>query len=257
MEEEAEVGTVTVKLPAFWIDKPEAWFAQAEANFRARRIMKQMSKFQPGHGFARLWYRQRGVGLVKEPARGRPVTTSWRARLVQSFQLSTVDKVRAGARITAFGRRKPNQDGRLARGVGRWGQAQRKSYKPSSCWNCQKAYGRRCGQNRWARGQQWRPGQAASGTQRRPRVRPAYAPQRALGLTCPRRTPSRPKNGQKVRGAKVRIEIHSNSSSSSPPTSTNVRTARACSMNFTGRLRTSAVSRAVWREMAGKAAGRQ
>ena len=36
MEEEAAVGTVTVKLPAFWADKPEAWFAQAEANFRAK-----------------------------------------------------------------------------------------------------------------------------------------------------------------------------------------------------------------------------
>ena len=36
MEEEAAVGTVTVKLPAFLANKPEAWFAQAEANFRAK-----------------------------------------------------------------------------------------------------------------------------------------------------------------------------------------------------------------------------
>ena len=45
VEEEAAVGTLTVKLPAFWPDKPEAWFIQAEANYRARRITSQMTKF--------------------------------------------------------------------------------------------------------------------------------------------------------------------------------------------------------------------
>ena len=44
-EDEGAVGTLTVKLPTFWPYKPEAWFAQAEANFRARRITSQASKF--------------------------------------------------------------------------------------------------------------------------------------------------------------------------------------------------------------------
>ena len=34
-EEEAVVGTLSVKLPTFWPDMPEEWFGQAEANFRA------------------------------------------------------------------------------------------------------------------------------------------------------------------------------------------------------------------------------
>ena len=41
MEEEAAVGTVTVKLPAFLANKPEAWFAQAEANFRAKAPLEK------------------------------------------------------------------------------------------------------------------------------------------------------------------------------------------------------------------------
>ena len=45
VEEEATVGTLSVKLPTFWPDMPEVWFAQAEANFRARRITSQKSKF--------------------------------------------------------------------------------------------------------------------------------------------------------------------------------------------------------------------
>ena len=45
VEEEATVGMLSVKLPTFWPDMPEVWFAQAEANFRARRITSQKSKF--------------------------------------------------------------------------------------------------------------------------------------------------------------------------------------------------------------------
>ena len=45
MQEEAKIRTLSVKLPAFWPDKPEAWFGQEEANFRARRITSKKSQF--------------------------------------------------------------------------------------------------------------------------------------------------------------------------------------------------------------------
>ena len=45
VEEEVTVGTLTVKLPTFWPEKPEAWFGQAEANFRVRRINSQKMQF--------------------------------------------------------------------------------------------------------------------------------------------------------------------------------------------------------------------
>ena len=93
MEEEAEVGTVTVKLPAFWIDKPEAWFAQAEANFRARRITKQMSKFNLVVVALDSDTVNGVLDLLKKPPAEDPYD-QLKARLVQSFQLSTVDKVK-------------------------------------------------------------------------------------------------------------------------------------------------------------------
>ena len=43
--EEAAVGTLMIKLPTFWPDKPKAWFVQAEANFQARRITSQKTQF--------------------------------------------------------------------------------------------------------------------------------------------------------------------------------------------------------------------
>ena len=45
VEEDIAVGNLMVKLPTFWPNKPEAWFVQAEANFRARRITSQKTQF--------------------------------------------------------------------------------------------------------------------------------------------------------------------------------------------------------------------
>ena len=36
---------VAFKLQTFWPNKPEAWFGQTEANFRARRITSRTTKF--------------------------------------------------------------------------------------------------------------------------------------------------------------------------------------------------------------------
>ena len=99
MESEAEVGTLTVKLPAFWTDKPEAWFAQAEANFRARRITKQMSKFN----LVVVALDSDTVNGVLDLLKNPPVEDAYdqlKARLEQSFQLSTVDKVKQALELT-------------------------------------------------------------------------------------------------------------------------------------------------------------
>ena len=93
VEEEATVGMLSVKLPTFWPDMPEVWFAQAEANFRARRITSQKSKFNLVV-----------VALDADTLKGildlierEPDEESYnrlKARLVQAYKLSTVDKVK-------------------------------------------------------------------------------------------------------------------------------------------------------------------
>ena len=69
-EDEAEVGLLPVKLPAFWPDKPEAWFEQAETNFRESIYQPkdevQLGLSRSGRGDAR-----RVVGSHRKTARWR------------------------------------------------------------------------------------------------------------------------------------------------------------------------------------------
>ena len=46
-DEEVEINSAAIRLPTFWVAKPELWFAQIEANFALRRpqITTQESKY--------------------------------------------------------------------------------------------------------------------------------------------------------------------------------------------------------------------
>ena len=93
VEEEASVGTLSVKLPTFWPDMPEVWFAQAEANFRARRITSQKSKFNLVVVALDADTLKGVLDLIEQ----EPDEESYdrlKARLVQAYKLSTVDKVK-------------------------------------------------------------------------------------------------------------------------------------------------------------------
>ena len=92
-EEEGAVGTLTVKLPTFWPDKTEAWFAQAEANFRARRITSQKTQFNLAVVALDADTIDGVLDLIEQP----PDEDSYdklKARLVQSFKMSTVDRIK-------------------------------------------------------------------------------------------------------------------------------------------------------------------
>ena len=92
-EEEATVGTLSVKLPTFWPDMPEEWFGQAEANFRARRITSNKSRFNHVVVALDSDTLKGVVDLIQQD----PDDDSYdklKARLVQAFRLSVVDKVK-------------------------------------------------------------------------------------------------------------------------------------------------------------------
>ena len=92
-EVDIAVGTLKVKLPTFWPDKPEAWFAQAEANFRARRITSQTTKFN----LVVVALDADMINGVLDIIENLPDESSYnnlKARLVQSFRISKVDKIK-------------------------------------------------------------------------------------------------------------------------------------------------------------------
>ena len=98
MEDEVAVGMLSVKLPTFWPDMPEAWFGQAEANFRARRITSQKLKFNLVVVALDADTLKGVLDLIEK----EPDDESYdklKSRLVQAFKLSTVDKVKQAMEI--------------------------------------------------------------------------------------------------------------------------------------------------------------
>ena len=101
VEEESEVGSLKVKLPTFWPDKPEAWFVQAEANFRARRITSQQSKFNLVVISLDADTVDGVLDLLEVPPEEDPYD-QLKARLVQSFKISKVDKIKRALECPAM-----------------------------------------------------------------------------------------------------------------------------------------------------------
>ena len=100
-DEVATVGTLSVKLPTFWPDMPEKWFAQAEANFRARRISSNKTKLNLVVVALDPDTLKGVLDLIEE----EPDEESYgklKARLVQSFQLSPVDKIKKAMEMPAL-----------------------------------------------------------------------------------------------------------------------------------------------------------
>ena len=93
VEEEVAVGSLTVKLPAFWPEKAEAWFIQAEANFRARKITSQMSKYNLVVIALDSDTIDGVLDLLEQPPESDPYD-QLKARLVQSFKMSKVEKIK-------------------------------------------------------------------------------------------------------------------------------------------------------------------
>ena len=101
-----EVGSLTLKLPTFWTDKPEAWFILAEANFRARRITNKIAMFN--HLVANL--DSTTINGLLDILNTPPDDTSYdrvKARLVQSFKMATVDRVKQALDLPALADENP------------------------------------------------------------------------------------------------------------------------------------------------------
>ena len=102
------VSAVAIKLPAFWPGDPEVWFAQAEAQFRLRRITDETTKFT--HVVASLTkeYAVEVRDLLLSPPPTVPYTTLKEA-LIRRTSDSESSKLQQLLSTADLGDQKPSQ----------------------------------------------------------------------------------------------------------------------------------------------------
>ena len=83
-----EVQAVALKLPQFWPQQPEVWFAQAESQFRIRNIVADDTKYH--HTVAALDQETAGriIDLLKSP---QQQTNSMPSRIASCPPLSSLN----------------------------------------------------------------------------------------------------------------------------------------------------------------------
>ena len=104
----AVVNAVSVKLPTFWREQPELWFAQAESQFRLRGVTDENTKFD--HVITSLDVITEAN--VSDLIRNRPTTTPYtcsRLRLAYVYELSDRDRACRLLDIGHLGDQKPSE----------------------------------------------------------------------------------------------------------------------------------------------------
>ena len=102
----AAVHAVALKLPPFWADEPDIWFAQAESQFTLRSIVAEDTKFH--YVVAALdGQTARRVGDLLRTPPTNPYTTL-KKRLLSTFALSERERAAQLLDLEELGDRKPS-----------------------------------------------------------------------------------------------------------------------------------------------------
>ena len=102
----AAVHAVALKLPPFWSDEPDIWFAQAESQFTLRGIVAEDTKFH--HVVAALdGQTARRVGDLLRTPPADPYATL-KKRLLSTFALSERERAARLLDLDELGDRKPS-----------------------------------------------------------------------------------------------------------------------------------------------------
>uniref|UniRef100_A0ABD2WHC7 DUF7041 domain-containing protein n=1 Tax=Trichogramma kaykai TaxID=54128 RepID=A0ABD2WHC7_9HYME len=102
------VNRVAVKLPAFWMDKPAIWFAQAEAKFALADVTVELTKYY--HVISQLDVRAASEveDIISSPP-GRQPYTNLRQWLIERLSTSEEHRVHQLLHDEELGDRKPSQ----------------------------------------------------------------------------------------------------------------------------------------------------
>ena len=107
-ERTARAATVSVKLPTFWPNEAELWFAQAEAQFQNKGITAEKTKYNYVVSMLDVKTAKQVMDIIRTPPAANPYTTL-KARLSKAFALSDSEKVGRILDMTGLGDRTPSQ----------------------------------------------------------------------------------------------------------------------------------------------------
>uniref|UniRef100_A0A1X7VCW7 DUF7041 domain-containing protein n=1 Tax=Amphimedon queenslandica TaxID=400682 RepID=A0A1X7VCW7_AMPQE len=104
----ASISTVTVKLPPFWPNDPQMWFAQVEAQFTTRRIISQKSRYDYVVSSLSPEYATEMRDLIIDPSSSNLYNTL-KAKLIERIAPSEQRCLQQLLSIDELGDRKPSQ----------------------------------------------------------------------------------------------------------------------------------------------------
>uniref|UniRef100_A0A1X7VSH1 DUF7041 domain-containing protein n=1 Tax=Amphimedon queenslandica TaxID=400682 RepID=A0A1X7VSH1_AMPQE len=104
----ASISTVTVKVPPFWPNDPQMWFAQVEAQFATRRITLQKSRYDHVVSSLSQKYATEIRDLIIDPPSSNPYDTL-KAKLIERIAPSEQQRLQQLLSINELGDRKPSQ----------------------------------------------------------------------------------------------------------------------------------------------------
>lgn len=107
-EDKTTVLTVAIKLPTFWPSNPQAWFAQAEAQFEIKGIVTDSTKYYYIVSALDSDTATRALSILKSP----PQNNKYQAIkdfLISAFDLSESERAAALFSLNGLGDSKPTQ----------------------------------------------------------------------------------------------------------------------------------------------------
>ncbi|XP_034172342.1 uncharacterized protein LOC117600704 [Osmia lignaria lignaria] len=113
----ASVAAVSVKVPPFWVEEPETWFAQLEGQFHVAGISVDATKFAYVVGNLEGRYAREVADVIKNPPAADRYDTLKR-QLIARLSQSEDKKLRQLLEKEKLGDRSPSQFLRHLKGLG-------------------------------------------------------------------------------------------------------------------------------------------
>ena len=106
--ESDSISVVSVKLPPFWADQSDIWFAQAEAQFALRNITSSLTKYYHVTTTLPQEIATSVLDILRSPPTENPYETL-KKRLVQTFNATDYQRAEQLTSLPGLGDRKPSQ----------------------------------------------------------------------------------------------------------------------------------------------------
>ena len=101
------VGAVALKLPLFWPDSAEVWFAQAEAQFNIKGIVSSTTKFYYCVAALSQEVASQLLDLIRTPPSSEPYEVL-KSRLVKTYALNDYQRFESLVSLPLTGDQKPS-----------------------------------------------------------------------------------------------------------------------------------------------------